>query len=132
MGQLQDMPDTHGKRLELMRRFGAAAARNGGVGRLDQVFFVSEGWMSVATKERPPDLRPSQDPDRKEVLIISGLEVRGRRKSLRIFEMVRNQDKRVVDLQELVPPGEPDRAIEIPLLDAFAQGFEIAFQASVN
>lgn len=132
MGQIQDMPDTHGARMELMRRFGEAAGRSGRVGRLAQVFFVSEGWMSVATRDKPPELRPSQDPDRREVLIISGLDMRGLGKSLRILEMVRNEDKRVVDLQELVPPGGEEGAIEIPLLDAFAEGFEIAFLSNAN
>jgi hypothetical protein len=58
MGQIHDMPDAHCDRLE-------------------QVFVVSEGWMSAATKEKPLELRPCQHPHRKEVLLVSGLEMRG-------------------------------------------------------
>ncbi len=83
VSQIQAMPDTHGERLELMRFFGQAAAKSGKVGKLEQVFLISEGWMSVASKDKPLEMRPSQDPARKEVLIISGLELKGLKKSLR-------------------------------------------------
>lgn len=132
VSQIQDMPDTHDERAALMRFFGQAAARTAKIGRLEQVFFVSEGWMSAASKDKPPEMRPSQDPQRKEVLIISGLELKTRRKQLRIFEMVRNPSKRVVDLQELTPTSGRGGEIEIPLLDAFAQGFQTEFQAEVG
>jgi hypothetical protein len=38
----------------------------------------------------------------------------------------------VVDLAELSPPHDNDGTIEIPLLDAFAQGFRLAFQAQAS
>jgi hypothetical protein len=132
VSQIQDMPETHGERVELMRFFGQAAAKSGRVGRLEQVFFISEGWMSVANEGKLPENRPSQDPNRKEVLIISGLELKGLKKSLKLFEMVRNENKQVVDLPELSSPQGKEGAIEIPLLDAFAQGFRTAFQMRVN
>jgi len=126
VSQIQEMPETHGERVELMRLFGQAAAMSGKFGRLEQVFFVSEGWMSVASKEKPPNMRPSQDPDRREVLIISGMEVKGRTKQLRIFEMIRNQEEQVVDLAELSPPTDKNGTIEIPLVDAFTEGYQRA------
>lgn len=132
VSQIQDMPDTHGERMDLMRFFGQAAAKSGRVGRLEQVFFISEGWMSVANEGRLPDLRPSQDPNRKEVLIVSELEFKEHNKYLRIFEMIRNPNQQVVDLAELSPPQDKDGSVEIPLLEAFAQGFQFAFQAKVN
>jgi hypothetical protein len=132
VSQIRDMPETHGERVELMRFFGMAAAKSGRIGRLEQVFFISECWMSVASEGKLPELRPSQDPQRKEVLIISGLKLEGLKKSLKLFEMVRKQDKQVVDLPELSSPQGKDEVIEIPLLDAFAQGFRTAFQTKVN
>ena len=132
VSQIQDMPETHGEKMELMRFFGQAAAKSGRVGRLEQVFFISEGWMSVVNEDKLPDLRPSQDPRRKEVLIVSGLEVKEEKKSLKLFEMVRSENKQVVDLPELTAPQGKEGAIEIPLLDAFAQGFRTAIQTRVN
>ena len=63
--QIQDMPETHGERVELMRFIGQTAARSGKLGKLEQVFFVSEGWMSRASEDKPPELKPSDDPNRK-------------------------------------------------------------------
>jgi hypothetical protein len=132
ISQMRDVPDTHDERLDLMRSMGQAAAMSGKLGQLRQVFFISEGWMSEANGGKPPDLRPSQDPNRKEVLIVSGLELKGQQKYIRIFEMIRNPNQRVVDLSELSPPHDKGGMIEIPLLDAFAQGFRIAFQAQAG
>lgn len=132
VSQIQAMPDTHGERLELMRFIGQLAAKSGKVGKLEQVFFISEGWMSTASKDQPHDTRPSKDPARKEVLIISGLQLNGLKKSLRLFEMVRNQSKQVVALPELLTPQGREGEVEIPLLDAFAHGFRLAVQTQAN
>ena len=43
VGQIPDMPATHGERVELMRFLGQAAAKSGRVDQLQQVFMVSEG-----------------------------------------------------------------------------------------
>src|SRR5215213_6400226 len=69
-GQIPDLPATHGERVELMRFLGQAAAKSGRVDLLQQVFMVSEGWLSQPREDKPTDLHPSQDPNRKEVLII--------------------------------------------------------------
>ena len=58
MSQMQEMPETHGERLELMRLFGRLRPESGKFGRCEQVFFVSEGWMSVANG---PDSRRNCD-----------------------------------------------------------------------
>ncbi len=130
--QVQAIPDTHGMRMEMMRIFGQAAAKSGKVGRLEQVFFISEGWMSVASEGKLPDLSPSQDPLRKEVLIVSGQDLKEGKKSLKLFEMIRNQFQRVIELPELTPPQEKEEAIEIPLVDAFVEGFQQVFREQAN
>ncbi len=66
VGQIPDMPVTHGERVELMRFLGQAVAKSGRVDQLQQVFTVSEGWMSVASEDRPVQMRPSQDPNKKK------------------------------------------------------------------
>lgn len=129
---IPEMPTTHQERVELMSMFGEATARIGRVGQLKQVFLISEGWMSVASEGRIPELRPADDPQRKEVLIISGLQLPEQRRHLRLFEMLRNPNSQVVSLPELVPPGQKDERVEIPLLDAFANGFQVVCQGMVN
>jgi len=130
--QISEMPETHGERMQLMRFLGQAAAKSGMVGNLEQVFFISEGWMSTASQDKPPNIRPSVDPNRKEVLIISGLRVKDSRKNIRLFEMARDQNKQIVSLEQLLPPQEKDGRIEVPLLEAFAQGFKLAYQLRYN
>ena len=90
---LQDMPETHGERIELMRFLGQVAAKSGRVNQLQQVFMVSEGWMSKASEDEPAKMRPSQDPNRKEVLIISGMQMRERKKHLKLFEILRDSNE---------------------------------------
>jgi hypothetical protein len=58
-GQIPDLPATHSERVELMRFLGQAAAKSGRVDQLQQVFMVSEGWMSEPSGDRQADIRPS-------------------------------------------------------------------------
>lgn len=94
------MPDTHDERFLLMQSAGRYLAEHGKIGRLRQVFFISEGWMSMASRDKPPQMRPSEDPSRKEVLIVSGLDIEGQKKYMQLFEMVRDQNKKIVELPE--------------------------------
>ena len=132
VSSFQDLPSTHGERMRMMRFVGQAAARSGQVGHLEQVFMVSEGWMSMAHEDNPPKMRPSEDPNRKEVLIISGFDIQQRKKNLKLFEMVRDKNQHVIALPEILPPQTKDGKVEIPLLDAFAEGFLFAHQARFN
>jgi hypothetical protein len=132
-GQIPDLPPTHGERVELMRLLGQAAAMSGRVDQLRQVFMITEGWMSEPSEDKPTDMRPSQDPDRKEVLIISAIEMKEHKKNLKIFEIIRDSDEKVLDLEEFLPDKEKkDDAVDVPLLDAFVQGFQTAFRIRYN
>ena len=132
-GQIPDMPPTHGERVELMRFLGQAAAKSGRVNQLQQVFMVSEGWMSEASEDKPANLRPSQDPARKEVLIISAIHLRERKKQMEVLEVLRDEDQQVVGFEEFLPEIEKkNESVDIPLLDAFVQGFQLAFQTKYN
>ena len=73
-GQIPNMPPTHGERVELMRFLGQAAAKSGKIDQLKQVFMVTEGWMSEPSEDIPERIRPSGDPNKKEVLIISMIQ----------------------------------------------------------
>ena len=105
VSQIQDMPETHAERMELMGLIGQEVASSGKLGPLLQAFMVSEGWMSTGSKDGEPHVRPSEDPDRKEVLIVAGLEIKGMRRQLRLFEMVRDEASQVVALPELLQIG---------------------------
>jgi hypothetical protein len=132
-GQIPDLPPSHGERVALMRLLGQAAALSGSVDQLNQVFMVSEGWMSEPSEGQPTDLRPSQDPHRKEVLIISAIEIKERKKNLKILEISRDSDAKVVGLEEILPENEKkDETVDVPLLDAFVQGFQTAFRIRYN
>ena len=132
-GQIPDLPATHGERVELMRFLGQAAARSGRVDQLRQVFMVSEGWMSQPGEDKPNEMRPSQDPNRKEVLIISAIQMTERKKQMEIFEILRDSSEQVVSLERFLPGTEKkDASVEIPLLEAFVQGFQTAFRTKFN
>lgn len=126
------LPETHGERLDFMGHLGRSAAKLGKVGKLSQVFMISEGWLSMAIKGKPTNMPPSQDPDRKEVLIVSGLQIEERKKHLKLFEMIHGANNSVVDLVELTPEAQKNETVEIPLLDAFVHGFRLAFSERIN
>jgi len=133
VGKIPDMPATHGERMELMYFLGEAAAKSGRVDQLQQVFLLSEGWMSMASENKQAELRPSQDPDRREVLIISSFQVRRRQKQLKLFEILRSSNEQVVSLREIFPDEDKkDETVEIPLLEAFVRGFQLAFRTKFN
>src|SRR5687768_2208287 len=115
-GQIPDMPPTHGERVELMRFLGQAAAKSGRVHHLQQVFMVTEGWMSEPREEDGKFMRPSEDPNRKEVLIISALQLRERKKHLKVYEVVRDQNEQVTGMEEFLPETPNDTSVEVPLL----------------
>jgi hypothetical protein len=132
IGQIPDMPDTHAKRMALMYFLGELATNQGQVDQLEQVFLVSEGWMSMTAKEKQEDLPPSLDPDIKEVLIISSLTVRTNQKHIQLFEILRNNTDQTVDLMELLSEGNKDETVETPLLEAFVRGYKSALRARLN
>ena len=94
---------------------------------------VSEGRMSMASEDKPAELRPSQDPERKEVLIISAVQMRERKKRLKLFEILRDSNEQVIGLEEILPEEEnKDETVEIPLLKAFVHGFQTGFRTKSN
>ena len=127
-GQISSLPATHGERVELMRFLGQAAAKSGQVSQLQQVFMVTEGWMN----EPSADLRPSEDPNKKEVLIISAIQMKERKKHLKIYEVFRDQYEQVIGMEEFSPDAKDEESVDIPLLDAFVQGFQLAFRTRYN
>jgi hypothetical protein len=123
---LNDLPATHEGRARLLFRTGLLLAEAPALGELTQVFFVCEGWMSLATEGRPAVHPPSSDPNRREVLTIFRLQTAGHETEMALLEMRRGRQGRLVGLTDLEvrPPSEAgtERA-ESPLLEAFLAGF---------
>ena len=85
-------------------------------------------WASLRPANAPPTkIRPSQDPDRKEMLMISlvrlteggGYEVQGE-----LVEILRNRDRTVHDLLQLPTPQSAEPGNEDPMLLSFIKGFK--------
>jgi hypothetical protein len=133
VSHIPDMPLTHGERVELMQFLGQFVAKSGRVDQLEQVFMVSEGWMRETSGHNQSELSPSADPKRKEVLIISAIQIKDRKKRLELLEVVRDADENVIGLEEFLPIAEKQKeTVEIPLLEAFLQGFHTAYRTKYN
>lgn len=77
-------------------------------------------------------IRPSEDPKRKEVLIVSAIQIKERKKHLKVYEVVRDQSERVTGLEEFMPEDPQETSVEVPLLDAFVEGFQTGFRIKYN
>jgi hypothetical protein len=78
-------------------------------------------------------MHSSQDPDKKETLIISAIQMREQKKQMEIFEIVRDSTQQVVGLEKFLPEIEKkDESVDVLLLDAFVQGFQTAFRTKFN
>lgn len=119
---LEPLAPTHEGRFQQLFLLGVALAKSGDIGVLYQVFFISEAWMSIAADDAPPASQPSQDPNRKEVLIISHLRVYPRTTAMTLFEMKRDAQGTLVALEDFSDEAD-NRAVHSPLLQAFAIGF---------
>ena len=124
-GQMVEYPATREEKTLMMLSAGFMFAQEG-IGELKQVFFISEGWMSTEKEGGPGAVRPSQDPNRQEVLLISNLTIEGHRTKGAIFAMIRDAEGRLTELREVQQPEEEEdekNRADSPLLDAFVFGF---------
>lgn len=121
----ETLPETQEERSHMMFAAGVAIGQSGQIGKLERLYFISEGWMSVVEKENPTILPPSQDPNRIETLIIMVANTSlVTRNELIIFEMVRDKEENLIDLRPFDSPmEEKERNAESPLLSAFTEGF---------
>ncbi len=121
--QIGDVPPTHEERMAQMFTLGFSLARQEAVGRLKQVFLITEGWMSVADGGALPQQPPSQDPLRREVLIIAAYAPVKERIEGTLIEMLRDDVQRLRELKPVTELPEAEHRMESPLLVAFARGF---------
>jgi hypothetical protein len=130
---IPELPDTHSGRCQSLKAAGLALAQTGKLGKLEQITFICEGWMSVYGNEGRTSLPPSQDPDRVEVLIIDSLRSASRELELAIFEMQRDSAGQLMGLRPLETLASSAGVhADSPLLDAFVQGFESGRRSTLN
>ena len=82
----------------------------------------------MAENNEVNDNSPSLDPNRKEILIITSMElVCKHRTSLAIFEMVRDSKNNLTKLAEIkeLESSQENLKVKSSLLDAFVAGFKI-------
>lgn len=120
--QIPALAETHEGRAQQMFMLGFILAESGAMKKLDQVYLICEAWMSTPVEGKLSEVLPSEDPNRKEILIISNLKARERTGKVAIFEMLRDG---VGELRELKQFEEHLTAtrIDSPLLAAFVDGF---------
>lgn len=123
VGELSVLPGTHMERVHIMGSVGFTLAKSNEVGKLRQVFFICEGWMSILRGDEVPQVPPSQDPQRKEILLISALNVELHQAKIAAFEMVRTDDGVLKDLKDYYQDKSTIVDMQSPLLDAFVDGF---------
>ncbi len=131
-GGVPHLPETHDERMQFMYAAGQVIAMSKEAGKLRQVFLISEGWMSLPKESESPKTLPSQDPNRKEVLIISGLEIEKQAKYLKLFKMLRDKEGKLIGLTEVIPGEKENSRVDVPLLEAFKKGFQAAVQESLR
>jgi hypothetical protein len=120
---LQDMAPTHDERLRQMAQAGVVTAQRNEVGKLRQLFFITEAWMSTTEGGQLPDQPPSQDPRRKEILVVSQLQVQQDQSAMVAYEMHRDDEGKLAKITQM-PSGDPSEVeVKSPLLDAFIVGF---------
>src|SRR5258707_5800833 len=73
--EFQEFGATSGERQDQMTQTGFLLAQQEKFGLLKQAFFIAEGWLSVSEGGKPPVVPPAQNPNRKKVMTISGLQV---------------------------------------------------------
>ena len=102
--QFKKIADTHEGRAAQMTSAGFTMAQESVTGIPKQVFLISEGWLSSAKDGQLPDTSPSQDPNRIEVLIVTGVDLTAREYKGVIFEMKRDDEGQLMALEAHQPP----------------------------
>jgi len=129
--QLPDLPSLPEAKHQLMFLAGVYVAQEFALGPLRQVFFISEAWLSLARNGQPLDVRPSEDLERKEVLVIAALYPQTGQQELVLQEIIRHGQDQPVSLAA-VRLEDADIRPDSPLLRAFVEGHQAGDQSSLR
>ncbi len=124
-GVVQIMGDveTIRERAAMMQHIGAELGAKKKLGELQQVLLVSEGWASVPEDGKIPEIPPSKDPNRMEILLIALMDLEKVETQILMFEMLRDEKGQLTDLAsvEQEMKGTETRAY---LLEEFVSGYQ--------
>ena len=118
---LADIPEDGSGKGKALFAAGRKAARAGNIGTLQQMFLVSEAWVSVHMTGNTP-IPPSTDPGRKEALVVYGIDVLTKEQRMFLFELVRSKEGIVRTIQPL-GGREEMQAVSNPFLMTFLAGY---------
>ena len=130
VGQLPELPDTHEGRAQILFNAGYTLAQEGSLGLPIQVFFISEAWLSLP-EDGELKVRPSEDPNRIEILLIAGLHLLQQIHSFVAIEMIRDEAEQLIELREHSRHVGEGRSYS-PLLDAFLLGYHAGLSSEDN
>lgn len=108
---------------------GIRVAQTEEIGFTNQVFFISEAWMTRQNQNQP-FVQPSEARDRMEILMISSMNARTRKIGLMIFELVRDSTNSLREIRPLENSEGEDFEGNSPLLSAFLNGIEAGRRAT--
>ena len=132
VAQVSEFGRTHEQRAKQMFVMGFSLAQSGEVAQLEQAFFISEAWMSERRDGQAPHSPPSQDPNRKEVLLVSRFKPDDEAVDVAVLEMVRDRAGQLTEVREFQEQAEAQPLGQSPLLAAFAAGYRLARSAGQN
>jgi hypothetical protein len=125
ISELADLPPTPNARLSYFLELGRHLARKHPNEQAREVAFIALSWASKQAPDQPvPEYRPSQDPNRMELLVISHLTLRAdftTRLDGQLVEIIRDNEGKVRDLYQL--PGNVESG-ESAMLVLFILGFQ--------
>ena len=125
---LKHFPDTYEEKIKTMASAAIQTVIEQGekIGELRRVFFISEAWMSVVKKKNLKTfLMPSKDPNRIEVLIISEFDVDNNEENVSSFEIKRNSENRIYNLERM-KMGKGTGETKSALLQSFIKAYYFA------
>jgi hypothetical protein len=119
-----EMEDTFEGRSQQLFDVGWTAAQVGAIGTLEQVFLIAEGWISKLPEiKNEPFIRPSEHPNRAEVLIVSQYDLNSNTVAMNIQEILRDAEDNLIELKPFHIPEKEGATTKSPLLTAFLQGY---------
>jgi hypothetical protein len=111
--------DTPHAQPKVMYQAGMQLARRGNLTMIQEVFFISEGQVSVFPGESSRVLVPIHSSVWKDALFIAGLDVSRYRTRLAVYEMQKNDMGKVTKLKRLVRQANQEN----PFMNAVLAGY---------
>jgi hypothetical protein len=124
---LDGLPQEPEQKTKALLALGYAVARESRLGELQQLFFLSEAWMTTAPLGTPLKTMPIDDPKRREVLILAQRTRDPGTTMIQLFEINRSSEE--IELQRIKQVEDPRGSAESPTLDSFLYGYEQGLQA---